>query len=47
MRNGVAPGTTTPFVAQAVFDSTVSTTLEPGGAQFLTLSFSLTLGGMT
>ena len=45
--NGVALGTTTPFVAQAVFDSTVSTTLEPGAAQFLTLSFSLTLGGVT
>lgn len=45
--NGVALGTATPFVAQAVFDSSVSTTLEPGAAQFRTLSFSLALGGVT
>jgi hypothetical protein len=45
--NGVALGTTTPFMAQAVFDSSVSTTLEPGAAQFRTLSFSLALGGVT
>ncbi len=45
--NGVALGTTTPFVAQAVFDSSVSTPLEPGAVQFRTLSFSLALGGVT
>ncbi len=45
--NGVALGTTTPFVAQAVFDSSVSTPLETGAAQFRTLSFSLTLGSVT
>ena len=45
--NGVALGTTTPFVAQAVFDSTTTTPLEPGAAQFRTLSFSLALGGVT
>ena len=45
--NGVALGATTPFVVQAVFDSTTSTPLETGAAQFLTLSFNLTLGGVT
>lgn len=45
--NGVALGKTTPFVAQAVFDSSVSTPLEPGAVQFRTLSFSLALGGVT
>lgn len=45
--NGVALGTPTPFVAQAVFDSSVSIPLETGAVQFRTLSFSLALGGTT
>ncbi len=45
--NGVTLGTTTPSVMQAVFDNSVSTKLEPGAAQFRTLSFNLALDGVT